>query len=76
MNRGMLWFDKNPQTSIIQKVEIAIEYYTRKYGMKPTLCLASSKQLKTSCKISDTTWLQPYKSIPNWHFWIGQQDKS
>ena len=74
MNRDMLWFDRNPQTSVIQKMELAVAYYTKKYGVKPTLCLASSKQLETSCKISDSLILQPYKSIPIWRFWIGQED--
>ena len=37
MNIGMLWFDST-QEPLEKKVEKAAEYYTKKYGKRPTVC--------------------------------------
>ena len=39
MNTGMLWFDNDPKTALSAKIERAVEYYYKKYGRKPNLCL-------------------------------------
>jgi hypothetical protein len=39
MNDGMLWFDNDPSTSLPAKVVRAADYFRRKYGRDPRICL-------------------------------------
>lgn len=39
MNTGMLWFDNDPKTGLTTKIKRAVDYYHKKYGRKPNLCL-------------------------------------
>ena len=39
MNAGMLWYDNDPKTALTAKIERAVDYYHKKYGRKPNLCL-------------------------------------
>jgi len=40
MSTGMLWFDNDPKLDLPAKIQRAIEYYQKKYGQKPDLCLS------------------------------------
>lgn len=48
MNTGMLWFDNDPKTALAVKIERAVEYYQKKYGRKPNLCLIHPNALESS----------------------------
>jgi len=50
MNVGMLWFDNDPHTSLLGKVQRAVEYYRRKYGREPNLCLVHPTMLQERAK--------------------------
>ena len=45
MNVGMLWFDNDPRTALMVKVERAADYYRHKYGQVPDLCLVHPSML-------------------------------
>ncbi len=36
---GMLWFDNDPMTDLATKIRKAAEYYQKKYGQTPNLCV-------------------------------------
>ncbi len=45
MHTGMLWFD-NSQTELNIKIQKAADYYHKKYGQVPDLCLVHPNMLK------------------------------
>ena len=80
MNIGMLWFDNDPHSSLTDKVERAADYYRRKYGRLPDLCLVHPSMLGTSPdKIlghAGKVTLGANRSIQPGHLWIGEDDKN
>jgi len=71
MNIGMMWYDNDPKTGLAAKIERAAEYYRRKYGHTPELCLVNpsmmpSRQVKTG-KIT----VRPFRSILPGILWLG-----
>ena len=51
MNTGMLWFDNDPKTALTAKIERAVDYYHKKYGRKPNLCLIHPSTLENPASI-------------------------
>src|SRR6185369_2994413 len=45
MHTGMLWFD-NSQSTLPVKIQKAVEYYHKKYGRNPDLCLVHPSMLE------------------------------
>lgn len=81
MNTGMLWFDNDPKTALPVKVQRAADYYHRKYGNLPDLCLVHPTMLVEPHpefvegrpgKVA----LRSNKLIQPGHFWIGIEDKN
>jgi hypothetical protein len=81
MNVGMLWFDNDPRTALTAKVARAADYYRRKYGLVPDLCLVHPSMLvqvhpdlveDNSVKVA----LRPNRLIQPGHLWIGTADKN
>ncbi|MEJ5240609.1 MAG: hypothetical protein WHS87_05375 [Anaerolineales bacterium] len=76
MNVGMLWFDNDPNTPFVKKVQRAVEYYRRKYGREPNLCLVHPSALKAeeTEAISNGIAIRPYRFVLPGHFWIGIEE--
>ena len=77
MHTGMLWFD-NSQATLNTKIEKAIDYYHKKYGRKPDLCLVHPSMLETNQKQLEINKLivRPYRPVLPGHIWIGVEDKN
>jgi hypothetical protein len=45
MNVGMLWYDNDPRTALTVKIDRAADYYHKKYGLAPDLCLVHPSML-------------------------------
>jgi hypothetical protein len=77
MHTGMLWFD-NSQTAITVKIEKAVEYYKKKYGRQPDLCLVHPSLLEASDRQLAIAGLmvRPYRPVLPGHIWIGMEDKT
>jgi hypothetical protein len=71
MKIGMLWYDRNPKTSFVEKCNRAIKYYTEKYGMRPTAIWVNPKTAIT--KIPGIAIVQSRSILTN-HFWVGCED--
>lgn len=79
MNVGMLWFDNDRQTALADKVLRAAEYYQRKYGHLPDMCLVHPSMLVApggeapACagKVS----IRSHHAIRPGHLWIGQEER-
>lgn len=74
MHTGMLWFD-NSNATVETKLKKAIDYYEKKYGRKPDLCLLNPKTLGKEKPNIDGLNVRPYKPVLPGHIWIGIEDK-
>ena len=74
MERGMLWFDDNPKTDFETKVKIAANYYRKKYGSFPNLCLVHPSELGQESITDDKIRIRPYRSVLPGHLWIGMNE--
>ena len=75
MHTGMLWFD-NSQTALNTKIRKAIDYYHKKYGRSPDLCLVHPSMLKDSDLEVEKITVRPYRPVLPGHLWIGVEDQN
>ena len=75
MHTGMLWFD-NSQTALNAKIRKAIDYYHKKYGRNPDLCLVHPSMLKDSQLEVEQITVRPYRPVLPGHLWIGVEDQN
>ena len=84
MHTGMLWFD-NSQTALNIKIQKAVDYYHKKYGRTPDLCLVHPSMLEAQEKNQRTVetpvsvnklTVRPYRPVLPGHIWIGIEDKN
>jgi len=75
MHTGMLWFD-NSQTTLKTKIQKAREYYRKKYGRVPDLCLVHPSMLKDTNVEEEKITVRPYRPVLPGHIWIGVEDKN
>lgn len=83
MNVGMLWFDNDPKSDILTKVNRAATYFSEKYGEQATLCFVhpsmvngNAKALEAGKKVmaGEIELRTSGTVLPN-HFWIGKTDR-
>lgn len=77
MHTGLLWFDNDPKTTLSVKIQKAMEYYSKKFGCTPDLCLVHPSMLETNQKQFEFGKLlvRPYRPIMPGHFWVGVEDQ-
>ena len=81
MHTGMLWFD-NSKITLPEKIQKAVDYYFKKYGKQPDLCLVhpsmlESNQRQMSLKSGTVSLtVRPYRPVLPGHIWIGIEDKA
>ena len=81
MNVGMLWFDNDPRTALTVKVARAADYYRKKYGLAPDLCLVhpsmlAEPRLDLTEGPSGKVAVRPNRIIQPGHLWIGKEEKN
>lgn len=74
MHTGMLWFDDSPAT-LKSKIQKAVDYYQKKYGRTPNLCLVHPNMFKCADLNGLDLTVRPYRPVLNGHIWIGIEDK-
>ncbi len=76
MQTGMLWFD-NSQTALTVKIQKAVDYYQKKYGRTPDLCLVHPSMMEKNQRQLEIDHLtvRPYRPVLPGHIWIGIEDK-
>jgi hypothetical protein len=75
MHSGMLWYDSGPKGSLEDRLLRAIEYYRKKYGRAPTLCLVNQDTLEGMRGPIDGITVRAYAPMLPGHFWIGVEDQ-
>ena len=76
MNTGMLWFDNNPQTDLLEKITAAAEYFQKKYGRKPNICYLHPTLMPESKNENSGIHLLSSKSVLKHHFWLGVESQN
>jgi len=73
----MLWFDNDPHTTLSVKIQKAMDYYSKKFGRIPDICLVHPSMLNTGQKQFELGKLtiRPYKPVMPGHLWIGVEDQ-
>ena len=80
MDTGMLWFDNDPKKSLDVKVQQAADYYWKKYGRNPDLCLVNPGNLikanpQPESMLAGKVVIRPLRSVLPGHLWIGVDEK-
>jgi len=75
MNFGMMWFDNDPKTTLVTKVERAAVYYLRKYGHTPDLCLVNPGSIPEDLPSGGVISIRPLRIVLPGHLWIGVDEK-
>lgn len=76
MQNGMLWFDKDPHTTLADKIERAADYYRQKYGRTPEVCLVHPSMLGKNEKLPGKIAVRPYRPVLPGYLWIGLGDSA
>lgn len=80
MNVGMMWFDNDPRTALTAKVGRAADYYRKKYGLVPDLCLVHPSMLGERPGLVDVNAgkvaVRSNRAILPGHLWIGTEEKN
>jgi hypothetical protein len=71
----MLWFD-NSQIALDVKIQKAMDYYHKKYGRIPDLCLVHPSMLKDTKLDERNITVRPYRPVLPGHIWIGIEDNN
>ncbi len=77
MHTGLLWFDDDPEAALSVRVQKAAEYYFKKFGRAPEICLVPPALLEkgqSHAKIGALT-VCAYRPLAPRHFWIGVEEK-
>ncbi len=75
MHTGMLWFDDTLST-LDTKIKKASEYYKKKYGRAPDLCLVHPSMMQGSVVESEKITVRAYRPVLPGHMWVGVEDKN
>lgn len=80
MHAGMLWYDNDPRTTLIVKVNRAAAYYRQKYGRAADLCLVNPTMLVDRPGLVDSQAgmirVRSNRAILPGHLWIGSEDQN
>ena len=74
MQAGMLWFDNDKKTTLTAKVKEAADYYRKKYGRSPDLCMVNPSMIPEKKPESGKIAIRSYQPILPGHLWIGIDD--
>jgi hypothetical protein len=75
MITGMMWFDNDPKTALIDKVTHAAKYYKSKYGQAPDVCLVNPGMMPESFTQPERIQVRPMRTVLPGHLWIGVDEK-
>ncbi|MBK6792524.1 MAG: hypothetical protein IPG80_08250 [Anaerolineales bacterium] len=77
MHTGLLWFDNDPRTTLSVKIQKAMDYYSKKFGRRPDLCLVHPSMMDAGQIHIELGKLvvRAYRPVMPGHFWIGTEDQ-
>jgi hypothetical protein len=77
MHTGLLWFDNDSKTTLSVKIQKALDYYSKKFGRVPEICLVNPSMLDKGQPqlILGKVAVRAYHPVMPNHFWIGVEDQ-
>lgn len=72
MVTGMLWFDNDPKSDLNSKIIRAVDFYQKKYGIRPDLCFVHPSMIKTEASNRNGIEVRTNTRVLPHHFWIGK----
>jgi len=75
MATGMIWFDNDPQKSINEKINFAIQYYQKKFGSEPTLCFLHPIFMDKTLDLNSNIEFNFNKNLSPDHIWVGMRQQ-
>jgi hypothetical protein len=77
MKVGMLWFDEDPTRSLDARIDRAADYYQRKYGARPNLCMVHPQTMAQESRggQGELTVRSSKSVLPN-YFWLGVDERN
>lgn len=76
MHTGMFWFDNDPKTTLTAKIQKAVDSYTKKYRVPPTVCLVNPSMLEPNQgnpRVGNLT-IRSHRTMLPGHIWIGVEE--
>jgi len=71
MKIGMLWFDNDPKTDLVGKIDRAVSYYRRKYGSAPNTCYVNPLVLAGGVLQTPGIAIKGNRQVMPNHFGVG-----
>jgi len=73
----MLWFDDDPRTTLSVKIQKAMDFYSKKFGRIPDICLVHPSMVDSGQKQTklEKLTIHPYRPVMPGHLWIGVEDQ-
>jgi hypothetical protein len=76
-----MWFDNDPRTTLAVKIQKASDYYKKRYGRMPDLCLVNPGMLADQLvqvigERGRQITVRPYRPVLPGHLWIGVEEES
>jgi len=76
MFTGMMWYDNDPKTDLLDKVNRAAEYYKTKYGRIPEVCLVNPAMIEKTRLQTGKILVRAVRTVRPHYFWIGNEEKT
>lgn len=69
---GMLWWDKDKDTTFVEKIEAAAAHYENKHGEPADQCLVNPAHLEKRINVAGLA-VRPSRTVLMNHFWLGKK---
>jgi len=76
MRTGMLWFDNNDQHDMEAKLRRAVDYYEKKYGKRPSVCVVHPLTMAGNKKDLLGLDIRTSNNVLPHHFWLGEEQST
>lgn len=68
---GLLWFDNDQKKPLADKIRQAVDFYAKKYGGHPNVCLINPKTLSEQTPAVDGVKVNASRQVMPNHFFVG-----
>jgi hypothetical protein len=65
----LMWYDDNPKLAVAKKIEDAIEAYSYRFRVKPTLVLMNTEELTQVAGVA----VRGVQTVRRNTYWVGQE---
>ena len=73
MLSGMIWLDAGKSRSFEEKINRAMSYYMKKFGMMPELCYVSDEIGVSAETLDRPIAIKTNHNLRPDHFWLGRR---